>query len=110
MATLEDLEFRVAGMETQVAVLAKEIRDLVTSFRGYMDQVQQGAKFMSGILRNENALGTFKRVMADKLPEICPSVVADPTSAFCGGGVPPVGALSPGEIEALLHEHGASER
>jgi hypothetical protein len=106
-----DISTRIAGIEAQLTVLSKEVRTLVAEFRRYLDSVEQGQKFIAGALRNGKAFDTFKGVMEEMvekggLPAIDEKIVADPSLAFKNCAPPPVGALSPDEVETLLRQNG----
>lgn len=106
MATLEEIEYRLAGIESQLSVLAKEMLELSTAWREYLALTERGTKFFTGLMQNSSFAQTMKEVALPHLPPVDETVVADPLSALCGSdGLPPAGALSPEEVAEILRKN-----
>jgi hypothetical protein len=109
VATLDEIEHRLGGIESQLTLLATEVRALSTAWREYLALTERGTKFFTGLMQNSSFAQTMKEVMLPHLPPVDEAVIADPISALCGGGgLPPVGALLPEEVQEILRKN--SER
>lgn len=106
MATLDEIEHRLAGIEAQMSVMSKEVKNLATAWRDYLALTERGTKFFTGLMQNSSFAQTMKEVTLPHLPPVDEAVVADPLSALCGGGgLPSVGALSQEEVAEILRKN-----
>jgi hypothetical protein len=104
--TDNELEHRLAGIESQLTVMSKEVKNLATAWREYLALTERGTKFLTGLMQNSSLAQAMKEVALPHLPPVDEAIVADPMSALCGdGGLPPVGALSPEEVAEILRKN-----
>jgi hypothetical protein len=106
VATLDEIEHRLAGIESQMTVMSKEVKNLATAWREYLALTERGTQFFTGLMQNSSFAQTMKEVTLPHLPPVDESVIEDPMSALCGGGgLPPAGALSPEEVAEILRKN-----
>jgi len=109
VATLDEIEHRLAGIESQMTVMSKEMRNLSIAWREYLALTERGAKFFSGLMQNPTFAETAAKLTLPHLPPVDEAVVENPLSALCGSdGLPPVGALSPEEVAEILRKNNGS--